>query len=196
MKVGYARVSTTDQSLDLQKDTLLKYGCERVFTDKFSAVRSERPGLTEALNYLRSGDTLVVWRLDRLGRSLKQLIETVDMLSKKNIEFISLTETINTTTATGKLVFNVLASLAEFEGDLIIERTHAGLAAARARGRNGGRPRKHNDKRIEAVATLAEKQSITEACAALGISRATYYRRQKVSHHAFKQIKDSCLFRT
>lgn len=179
MLVGYARVSTIDQSLDLQKDTLLKYGCEHVFTDKFSAVKEGRPGLEEALNYLRPGDTLVVWRLDRLGRSLKQLIDTVDMLSKKNIEFVSLTETINTSNATGKLVFNVLASLAEFERDLIIERTHAGLAAARARGRKGGRPRKHNNKQIAAAEKIAETQTISEACESVGISRGTYYRRLK-----------------
>jgi DNA invertase Pin-like site-specific DNA recombinase len=172
--------------LDLQKDALLEFGCEKVFTDKFSSVKQQRPGLEAILNYLRSGDSLVVWRLDRLGRSLKQLISTIDMLKSRGIEFISLTEAIDTKTAAGKLLFNVLASLAEFERDLIIERTHAGLAAARARGRKGGRPIKHHKNKVEAAIQLAASnsdQSIVSICENLGISRATYYRRlQQVNH--------------
>lgn len=186
MKVGYARVSTVDQSLNLQKDALLQFGCEKVFTDKFSSVKEQRPGLTAALDYLREGDSLVVWRLDRLGRSLKQLISTIDLLKGRGIEFISLTEAIDTKTAAGKLLFNVLASLAEFERDLIIERTHAGLAAARARGRKGGRPTKHHSSKINAALHLANDsdQSITSICENLGISRATYYRRLKSNSKA------------
>ena len=141
MYVGYARVSTQDQTLDLQKDALKKIGCTKIFTDTASGAQAERKGLEEALEFLREGDTLVVWRLDRLGRSLKHLIETITNLNKRKIGFQSLTESIDTTTSNGRLIFNIFASLAEFERDLIRERTKAGLAAARARGRVGGRPK-------------------------------------------------------
>src|SRR5256714_10966313 len=141
MFIGYARVSTQDQTLDLQKCALEKIGCSKIFTDTASGAKAERPGLTEALAFLREGDTLVVWRLDRLGRTLKHLIEAVIGLSEKHIGFKSLTESIDTTTSNGRLIFNIFASLAEFERDLIRERTKAGLAAARARGRVGGRPK-------------------------------------------------------
>src|SRR6266542_4872487 len=140
MDVGYARVSTLEQNLDLQKDALTKAGCERIFTDRISGAKSERPGLTDALSFVRKGDVLVVWKLDRLGRSLQQLIETVTGLATRGIEFRSLTEQIDTTTPGGKLIFHIFGSLAEFERDLIRQRTMAGLAAARARGRAGGRP--------------------------------------------------------
>ncbi len=141
MHVGYARVSTHEQLLRLQEDALTKAGCERIFTDTVSGAKMERPGLEEALDFLRAGDTLVVWRLDRLGRSLRHLIETVRELEQRQIGFKSLTEHIDTTTSGGELVFHIFGALAEFERDLIRERTQAGLAAARARGRVGGRRR-------------------------------------------------------
>jgi DNA invertase Pin-like site-specific DNA recombinase len=141
MLIGYARVSTFEQTLDLQQDALTKAGCEQTFTDTISGSVAERPGLQNALLYLREGDTLVVWRLDRLGRSLKHLIDTITTLHERDIGFRSLTENIDTTTSSGKLIFHVFGALAEFERDLIRERTQAGLAAARARGRHGGRPR-------------------------------------------------------
>src|SRR5512146_3189384 len=141
MLVGYARVSTADQTPALQRDALSAAGCGRLFTDTASGAKAERPGLDEALEFLRPGDTLVVWRLDRLGRSLRHLIETVSLLEQRGIGFRSLQESIDTTTSGGKLVFHVFGALAEFERDLIRERTSAGLLAARARGRKGGRPR-------------------------------------------------------
>src|SRR5919205_1097144 len=130
MLVGYARVSTLDQTLDLPNDALHGAGCERIFTDTISGAKSERPGLDEALRFVRPGDTLVVWRLDRLGRSLQHLIVTVGELAEKGVGFRSLTEQIDTTSSGGKLIFHVFGALAEFERDLIRERTHAGLAAA------------------------------------------------------------------
>ena len=142
MIIGYARVSTFEQTLDLQQDALAAAGCERFFTDTISGGKSDRPGLTEAIDYVRPGDVLVVWRLDRLGSSLKNLIEVMTKLNERGIGFRSLTEQIDTTTPGGKLIFHIFGSLAEFERDLIRERTQAGLAAARARGRKGGRPKK------------------------------------------------------
>src|SRR6266508_2032977 len=142
MQIGYARVSTGEQTLDLQRDALTAAGCDRICTDTASGARAERPGLTEALDHLRAGDTLVVWRLDRLGRSLRHLIETITALEQRGIGFKSLTESIDTTSSGGKLIFHIFGALAEFERELIRERTRAGLAAARARGRLGGRPKK------------------------------------------------------
>ena len=139
--IGYARVSTNDQNLHLQQDALSTAGCLKIFTDTISGVKSERKSLAEALDYVRGGDTLVVWRLDRLGRSLKDLIESITELHSQNIGFKSLTENIDTTTSGGKLIFHIFGALAEFERDIIKERTNAGLTAARARGRQGGRPR-------------------------------------------------------
>src|SRR6184192_2483038 len=141
MNIGYARVSTQDQTLNLQKDALEKLGCNKIFTDTSSGTKAERNGLEEALEYVREGDTLVVWRLDRLGRSLKHLIETISQLDTRKIGFKSLTENIDTTTSGGKLIFHIFGALAEFERNLIRERTNAGLEAARARGRKGGRPK-------------------------------------------------------
>src|ERR671917_1025350 len=141
MQIGYARVSTEEQTLNLQLDALKAAGCEQIFTDRVSGARAERPGLTNALGHLRDGDTLVVWRLDRLGRSLPHLIETVTALAARGVGFKSLTESIDTTSSGGKLIFHIFGALAEFERDLIRERTHAGLTAARARGKVGGRPR-------------------------------------------------------
>ncbi len=140
-KIGYARVSKVEQHLAMQLDALKKYGCIRIFTDKQTGTRFDRVELVKSLDYLNPGDTLIVWKLDRLGRSLKQLIETVENLQKRQINFVSLTEHIDTTTATGKLFFQFTAMLAEFERNLISERTKAGLEAQRARGRVGGRPR-------------------------------------------------------
>src|SRR3954467_14990944 len=139
MLVGYARVSTTDQTLDLQHDALTKAGCTKIFTDTASGAQTEREGLTEAISYVRAGDTLVVWKLDRLGRSLKDLITRITELNDRKVGFRSLTENIDTTTSGGKLVFHIFGALAEFERDIIRERTTAGLEAARARGRFGGR---------------------------------------------------------
>lgn len=141
MLIGYARISTGEQNLDLQIDELKKIGCEKIFTDTVSGSTFDRKGLNQAIDYARSGDTLMIWRLDRLGRSLKELIELVQSLSDQNIGMRSLHEQLNTTTATGKLIYHVFGALAEFERNLIIERTQAGLRAARARGRSGGRPK-------------------------------------------------------
>ena len=142
MKVGYARVSTLEQNLDLQIDALKKEGCEKIITDEISGSVADRVGLSKVKELLRKGDTLVVWRLDRLGRTLKHLIEWVHDLSDKGIGFKSLQETIDTTNSSGKLIFHIFGALSEFERNLIRERTQAGLAAARARGRQGGRPQK------------------------------------------------------
>ena len=178
MKVGYARISTPDQKLDLQIDELKKDGCEKIFTDVASGAKSSRDGLEEALNYLRKGDILVVWKLDRLGRSLKHLIEVVADITEKEIGFKSLKESIDTTTTGGKLVFHIFAALAEFERDIIRERTKAGLAAARARGRNGGRKPKMDDKKVAMALDLLdkEKHSVQEVCKVFKISKATLYR--------------------
>ena len=177
MKVGYARVSTHEQNLSLQEDELKKAGCKEIYRDKASGAKAERPGLQEALNYFREGDTLVVWRLDRLGRSLKHLIETVNMLEEKGIGFQSLTESIDTTTSGGRLIFHIFGALAEFERNLIQERTQAGLQAARARGRKGGRPKSLDDKKIELLYKLYDEREHTakEICGILGISKSTLY---------------------
>jgi len=181
MNIGYARISTGEQTLDLQLDALAKDGCERVFEETASGAKAERPILKEALAYARPGDTLVVWRLDRLGRSLPHLIDTVTALRERGIGFRSLTEQIDTTTPGGKLIFHVFGALAEFERDLIQERTHAGLAAARARGRVGGRPRKLNAKQRALAQALYDggQTDIATICQTLGISRATLYRALK-----------------
>ncbi len=181
MLVGYARVSTQDQTLDLQHDALEKLRCTKIFTDTASGASSERQGLEEVLAFLRAGDALVVWRLDRLGRSFKHLIDTVTTLQQRQIGFKSLTESIDTTTSGGKLIFHVFGALAEFERDLIRERTQAGLAAARARGRRGGRPRVAalNDARKIAIAQALyndKRNTIADICNTLHISRSTLYR--------------------
>jgi DNA invertase Pin-like site-specific DNA recombinase len=181
MRVGYARVSTHEQNLTLQLDALRKAGCERVFEDKASGAKSERPGLAKAREMLRPGDTLVVWRLDRLGRSLKHLIDTVTELDEAGVGFLSLTENIDTTTNGGRLVFHIFGALAEFERGLIRERTLAGLAAARARGRKGGRPKKMDAKKLsQAKALLASgDQSVADVASLLNVGRATLYRALK-----------------
>jgi DNA invertase Pin-like site-specific DNA recombinase len=147
MLIGYARVSTHDQTLNLQLDSLKSAGCSRIFEDHISGTKAERPGLTDAISHLRSGDTLVVWRLDRLGRSLRHLIDTITELEQRGIGFKSLQENIDTTSSSGKLIFHIFGSLAEFERDLIRERTTAGLEAARSRGRVGGRSKRLDSKK-------------------------------------------------
>src|SRR3954453_8696043 len=181
MLIGYARVSTLDQTLALQQDALTAAGCEQLYTDTISGSVTERPGLTQALSHLRMGDTLVVWRLDRLGRSLPHLIETVRNLQERGVGFRSLQEQIDTTTSGGKLGFPVFGALAEVERDLIRERTHAGLQAARARGRLFGRPKVLSPQQVKQLQTLAkdERNTIGEICQTLEISRATYYRYNK-----------------
>ncbi|HEY1248131.1 MAG TPA: recombinase family protein [Nitrososphaera sp.] len=178
MLIGYARVSTQDQTLDLQKDALEQIGCTKIFTDTASGATFERKGLDEALAYVREGDTLVVWRLDRLGRSLKHLIETIANLNERKIGFKSIQENIDTTTSGGKLVFHLFGALAEFERDIIRERTLAGLQAARARGRVGGKPKalSPNQQTIAQVLYNDKNNSIDDICKTLGISRATLYR--------------------
>jgi|SRR5581483_7647882 len=181
MKIGYARISTDEQSLALQLDALKGAGCERVFTDTISGASDERPGLEEALDHLRDGDALVVWRLDRLGRSLRSLIELMNQLASRGVGFQSLTEQVDTTTPSGKLIFHVFGALAEFERDLIRERTRAGLAAARARGRKGGHPRVaalNSPRKVAIARALYEdkRNSISDVCQTLGVSRATLYR--------------------
>src|SRR5215213_9314640 len=178
MFVGYARVSTGEQNLDLQRDALKHAGCEQVYTDEMSGVKAERPGLRQALTYLREGDTLVVWRLDRLGRSLTDLIARMAELRQRNVGFKSLHESIDTTTPAGKLQFHIFSALAEFERDLIHERTMAGLRAARARGRKGGRKQQMTSDKLKAAASLMKDKTNTvkDICHTLGVSRATLYR--------------------
>ncbi len=180
MKVGYARVSTKNQNLDLQIDALNKSGCKKIYQDIASGARTERPGLNEMINNIRSDDVLVIWKLDRLGRSLNHLIGLVNGLIEKKIGLQSLNDPIDTTTPQGRLSFNLFASLAEFERDLIQERTQAGLSAARARGRMGGRP-KGLPKKAEATACAAETLykegvlTVDEISKKLGIAKSTFY---------------------
>jgi len=178
MKIGYARVSSDDQSLNLQRDALQLAGCERVYEEKESGGKTDRPELLRLMEVLRRGDTLVVWRLDRLGRSIKHLIEIVEQLEEIGVGFQSVTEAIDTTTSGGKLVFHIFAALAEFERTLIRERTRAGLKAARARGRLGGRPVSISPEKQAMAQALRDDhtQSITGICKALGLSRTTFYR--------------------
>jgi DNA invertase Pin-like site-specific DNA recombinase len=179
--LGYARVSTAEQHLDLQVDALIAAGCYRVFTDKATGAAdalAARPELDRVLDQLRPGDTLVVWKLDRLGRSLRHLVDTVTALADRGVGFRSLQEAIDTTTAGGKLVFHIFAALAEFERDLIRERTHAGLAAARARGRHGGRPAVMTADKVRVAREMYASKQYTVAAIAktLGVSRASIYR--------------------
>ncbi|XWN32720.1 MAG: recombinase family protein [Devosia sp.] len=178
MLVGYARVSTQDQRPALQLDALKAAGCEKVFREKASGAQRDRPQLAATIDYMREGDTLVVWKLDRLARSVKQLIETVEDLETQGIGFRSLTEAIDTTTSGGKLVFHIFGALAEFERSIIRERTRAGLDAAKARGRIGGRPKKLRDADLKAArAMLAEDDfTVDEVAKRVGVSPATLYR--------------------
>lgn len=178
MKIGYARVSTLEQNLDLQIDALKKEGCEKVFSENVSGTIIERKALMEIKEYLRKGDTLIVWRLDRLGRSLKDLIKWVEWFDENEIVFKSLQESIDTGTSTGKLIFHIFGALAEFEKNLIQERTRAGLEAARARGRRGGRPKKLSSDKRQLVIDLyqGKKHSIKQICEIVGISKPTLYK--------------------
>ena len=178
MKIGYARISTVDQNLELQTDALEKTGCEKIFTDQASGAKDDRQGLIDAIEFCRTGDSMVVWKLDRLGRSLKHLIETINLLHEKKVGFVSVQESIDTTTSGGKLIFHVFGALAEFERELIRERTNAGLASARSRGRLGGRPRAMTDKQLRIAKTMLKDPNTTimEVCRTLQISKTTLYR--------------------
>lgn len=181
MKIGYARVSTQDQNFQLQEDALNKSGCEIIFTETASGAKADRPELDKLIRQLRKGDIVIVYKLDRLGRSLKHLLEIVDLFNKKEVGLQSISDSIDTTTPQGRLFFNISASFAEFEKDLIRERTKAGLEAARARGRKGGR-RRGMSKEAEQKAILAEtyyregKMSVIEISKEVGISKMTLYK--------------------
>ena len=180
MKIGYARVSTRDQKLDLQVDALKRAGCERIFKDVASGSRTARPALDELLGQLRAGDVLVIWKLDRMGRSLRHLVDLVGDLVARDIGLLSLNDPIDTTSAQGRLVFNLFASLAEFERELIRERTQAGLTAARARGRVGGRPKgmpAHAESTAMAAETLYRERrlSVADIAKRLRIAKSTLY---------------------
>ena len=181
MKIGYARVSTVEQNLDLQVDPFKQAGCQRIITETLSGAVKERPKLKQLLEDIREGDVLIIWKLDRLGRSLRHLVEVVDLLQSKSAGLLSLNDPIDTTTASGRLIFGVFASLAEFERELIQERTRAGLQAARERGRIGGRPKgltkEAERKAIVAKYLYTERQlPVNEIAAELSISKSTLYR--------------------
>ena len=181
MLIGYARVSTDDQNLDLQTDALARADCEKIFIDKASGVRADRAGLAGAMSHLRAGDCLVVWKLDRLGRGLRDLIDFIEELNRRGVDFRTLDGTVklDTTTAQGRFFFHVMAALAEMERDLIRERTRSGLAAARARGNVGGRPRKLGRRELQAArAMLAAdtKATVAEVATSFNVSTATLYR--------------------
>ena len=177
MLVGYARVSTGDQNLDLQLDALIGAGCTQLFSDRITGAAQAKEGLASALSYIRPGDTLVVWKLDRLGRTVKGLIEFVEQLKTKGVEFRSLTDAIDTSTSAGRFFFHVMAAMAEMERELIKERTRAGLAAAKARGRKGGRKSKMDLSKIGAARKLLASGTVASDVAKnLGVSRATLYR--------------------
>lgn len=180
MNIGYARVSTKDQSLNLQEDALQKAGCKKIFSEHISGAKSERPELKAMMAHLREGDIVIVWKLDRLGRSLRDLVNLISKFQEMGVGFKSLNDNIDTTTATGKLTFHLFAALAEFERDIISQRTKAGLEAARARGRKGGRP-KGLSKKAQDKARLAEslynekEKSIADICKHLNITKPTFY---------------------
>ncbi len=179
MKIGYARVSTADQNLDLQMDALQAAGCEKIFSDRgVSGAKTERPGLDKALDQIRRGDILVIWKLDRLGRSLSHLLSIVEDLKHKGVDFASVQDGFDTSSASGKMVFSVIGAMAEYERNLMRERTMAGLAAARSRGRMGGRPKSLDKSQVKVAITLANEGelAIKEICEQVGCSRSTYYR--------------------
>ncbi len=177
-RIGYARVSTVDQDPALQIDALTAAGCSKIFIAQASGSLREQPELSKALDYIRNGDQLVVWRLDRLGRSLRNLIDVVKDLDARGVALVSLTESIDTSTTTGRLVLHIFGALAEFERELIIERTQAGLAAARLRGRQGGRPSVLSGEKLDAARRMyvAKDCSVARIARTLGVSRATVYR--------------------
>lgn len=178
MLIGYARVSTDDQNMDLQRDALQAAGCGKIFEDQISGSKTERPGLQAVLQFARPGDTLVIWRLDRLSRSLRDLIEMFKLLESNSIGLKSLQESIDTTSSSGMLIFHLFGALAEFERNLTRERTNAGLQAARARGRKGGRPKVLNkDKQALAVQLYNEKKhTVAQICTLMGVSKPTLYK--------------------
>ncbi len=178
MKIGYARVSTQEQDLALQLDALTKEGCEKIFQEKASGAQRDRPELKAALSYMRKGDTLVVWKLDRLARSMKQLIETIESFQDEGIGLKSLQDPIDTSSSSGKLIFHIFAALAEFERGVIRERTTAGLIAARQRGRVGGRPPSLSEKDIQVAKAMLKDPDITVAAVAtrLNVAASTLYR--------------------
>jgi DNA invertase Pin-like site-specific DNA recombinase len=181
MKIGYARVSTHDQKLEMQIDELTRFGCELLFKEKISGKSKLRPELEKMIGQLRKGDVIVVWKLDRLGRSLRDLIDLISLFQEKGVEFVSIKDGINTGTATGRFTFNIFASLAEFEREIIRERTKAGLEAAKARGRNGGRPQGLTSEAIETAKNAkilfeSGKLTVKDIAKSLKISRATCYR--------------------
>ena len=178
MIYGYARVSTGDQATDLQRDALLEAGCDRIFTDVASGAKAHRPELDHMLDLLREDDTVVVWKLDRLGRSMQNLVDLMTTFDERGVQFRSLTEAIDTSTPGGTLVFNIFGSLAQFERDLIRERTRAGLEAARVRGRKGGRPAKLDGKQIKEVRRLYESRTVTvdQIATMMHVGRSTIYR--------------------
>jgi DNA invertase Pin-like site-specific DNA recombinase len=177
MKIGYARTSTLDQNLDLQLDALHQAGCEKIYQEKISSVKDYRPELENCLKALRKGDTLYIWRLDRLGRSLKDLISLVNQLQDMDCELVSIKENIDTSTPTGKLTFHLFASLAEFERELIKERTRAGMSSARARGKMGGRPQKLSESEKAMIRQLMadRNNSPNDVAKRFGVSRSTVY---------------------
>ncbi len=180
MKIGYARVSTVEQITGLQIDALKKEKCEKIFEDIASGAKTERLGLNDAIEYCRAGDTLVVWKLDRMGRSISHLIDTVKELEARGVGFCSITEKIDTTSPGGKLIFHIFGALAEFERDLIRERVQAGLKSARARGRVGGRPAVSDETKTIAQALMTDKTlSIKQICDRLGIAKSTLYKYAK-----------------
>ena len=177
MIIGYARVSTQDQSLELQISALKKAGCKKIIDDKLSGSRAERPGLTKLLEMLRKGDTLVVWKLDRLGRSVKNLVDLITELHRQGVQFKSLTDSIDTGTASGRFFFHVMASLAEMERELTVERTRAGLAVARQLGRVGGRKRRMTENKVKAAKRLlADGTPPRDVALNLGVSVPALYR--------------------
>jgi DNA invertase Pin-like site-specific DNA recombinase len=177
MRIGYARVSTDDQSLDLQLDALKAGGCRRIFTDKVSTTTADHPGLADALSHLRHGDVLVIWKLDRLGRTVKGLVDFVAELQERKVQFRSLTDGIDTTTPTGRFFFHIMASLAQMERELLAERTRAGLAAARRRGRVGGRKRRMTPGKVESARKLLRSgMAPREVAQSLSVSIPTLYR--------------------
>jgi DNA invertase Pin-like site-specific DNA recombinase len=177
MQIGYARVSSDDQNLDLQNDALAAAGCKKIYEDRMSGAKASRPGLEMAIEVAREGDVLTVWRLDRLGRSLKDLIELVNSLERRGVGFTSLQEKIDTTSSGGRLIFHIFGALSEFERTLIRERTQAELQAARARGRKGGRPKALDNKQQQLLRKLykAREHTIEEMCELFKISKPTFY---------------------
>jgi DNA invertase Pin-like site-specific DNA recombinase len=185
--VGYARAATFEQDMDLQRDALRKAGCQNVFEDIVNGTRAERPGLSQALEGLREGDTLVVWKLDRLGRNAKQLVDLANELNQRGIQFKSLSDAIDTGVPSGKFFFHVMASLAEMERELMVERTRAGLEIARQLGRKGGRTRQMTDSKIESARTLLAKGVHPRDVAKnLGVSVPTLYRWVPATAHPLR----------